>query len=87
FTTLLTSYFLTLYAMRQLFRLGDHKMLSFFMLPFVFAMAMMPQNIVQMYNIVELVGRVGLCITIGYPALLIMISLMRKKRGKPVADQ
>lgn len=87
FTTLLTSYYLTIYATRQLFRLADHKMLSFFMLPFVFAMAMMPQNIVQMYSIVEQVGQIGLCITIGYPALLIMISLMRKKRGKPVADQ
>ncbi|WP_337104339.1 GerAB/ArcD/ProY family transporter [Paenibacillus sp. YIM B09110] len=87
FTTLLTSYFLTIYATRQLFRLADHRMLSFFMLPFVFAMAMMPQNIVQMYKIVELVGQIGLCITIGYPALLILISLIRKKRGKPVANQ
>jgi spore germination protein len=87
FTTLLTSYFLTIYATRQLFRLADHRMLSFFMLPFVFAMAMMPQNIVQMYNIVELVGQIGLCLTIGYPALLTLISLIRKKRGKPVANQ
>lgn len=81
FTTLLTSYFLTIRAISQLFRLNDHKLFAFFLLPFVFVMAMLPQNIVQMYDIIENVGRIGLCLTILYPGLLLLISIFRKKRG------
>ncbi|CAM3947231.1 spore germination protein [Paenibacillus alkaliterrae] len=87
FTTLLSSYFFTIYAITQLFRLADHKMFSFFLLPFVFIMAMLPQNIVQMYDIIENVGRIGLYITIGYPGLLFMISILRKKRGNQNGDE
>ncbi|MBD2871431.1 GerAB/ArcD/ProY family transporter [Paenibacillus arenilitoris] len=87
FTTLLSSYFLTIYAISQLFRLDDHKLFSFFLLPFVFVMAMLPQNIVQLYDIIENVGRIGLYITIGYPGLLLLIAIIRKKRGNRNEDQ
>lgn len=87
FTTLLSSYFLTIQSASQLLRLKDHRMFSFFLLPFVFVMAMQPQNIVQMYQIIELVGRIGLYITIAYPALLLVVSILRKKRGERVDDR
>ncbi|MCA0753963.1 spore germination protein [Paenibacillus sp. N4] len=81
FTTLLSSHFLTVRATAHLFRMDDHKLFSFFLLPVVFVMAMLPQNIVQMYDIIEIVGRFGLSITILYPGLLLLISIFRKKRG------
>lgn len=84
FTTLFSSYFLTIHSMSKLFRLRDHRMFSFFLLPIVFVMAMLPQNIIHMYEIIQNVGRIGLLITIVYPALLLTISLIRKKRGDPV---
>lgn len=87
FTTLLSSYFLTIQAINHLFRLRDHKIFSLFILPFVFVMAMLPQNIVQMYEIIETVGRIGLYLTIGYPGMLLLISIFRKKRGNPVGDK
>lgn len=87
FTTLLSSYFLTIQAINHLFRLRDHKIFSLFILPFVFVMAMLPQNIVQMYGIIETVGRIGLYLTIGYPGMLLLISIFRKKRGNPVGDK
>lgn len=87
FTTLFSSYFLTIQAISHLFRLHDHKVFSFFILPFVFVTAMLPQNIVQMYGIIENVGRIGLCMTIGYPGMLLLISIIRKKRGNPVEDK
>lgn len=87
FTTLLSSYFLTIQAITHLFRLRDHKIFSLFILPFVFVMAMLPQNIVQMYEIIETVGRIGLYLTIGYPGMLLLISILRKKRGNPVEDK
>ncbi|WP_326998677.1 GerAB/ArcD/ProY family transporter [Cohnella kolymensis] len=36
FTTLYSSYFLTIHCMSKLFRLRDHKLFSFFVMPFVF---------------------------------------------------
>jgi spore germination protein len=56
-------------------------MLSFFLLAFVFIMAMLPQNILQMYTIIQNFGRIGLIITIAYPSVLLVIALLRKKRG------
>jgi spore germination protein len=87
FTTLFSSYFFTIYAMSHLFRLREHKLFSYFILPFVFVMAMLPTNIVQMYEIIENVGRIGLIITTGYPGLLLIVSILRKKRGNRIADK
>ncbi|MFX3636578.1 MAG: endospore germination permease [Candidatus Pristimantibacillus sp.] len=87
FTTLYSSYFLTVYSISKLFRLREHKLFSYFILPFVFVMAMLPPNIIQMYEIIENVGRFGLYITIGYPGLLLVISILRKKRGNRIEDK
>jgi spore germination protein len=87
FTTLFSSYFLVIKELSKLFRLRDHKMFSFFLLPVVFFMAMLPQNILQMYEIIQNVGRIGLFITVVYPGLLLIIAMLRKKRGDPVDNQ
>ncbi|TDF99476.1 GerAB/ArcD/ProY family transporter [Paenibacillus piri] len=87
FTTLFSSYFLTIHSMSKLFRLREHRMFSFFVLPIVFVMAMLPLNIMHMYEIIQNVGRIGLFITIVYPAVLLAISLIRKKRGDSVRNK
>ena len=79
FTTLFSTYYLTIHALSDLFRLRDHKMFSFGILPFVFAMAMIPQNIRNMYDIIQIVGLIGLPITIAYPFLLLVVAAIRKK--------
>lgn len=81
FTTLLSSYYLTSQALTQLLRLQEPRIFTFFLLPFVFVLAMMPTNIVNMYEAVVNVGQVGLGLTLVYPALLLLIALLRKKRG------
>lgn len=81
FTTLFSSYFLTIHSMSKLFRVRDHRMFSLFILPIVFIMAMVPLNIIHMYEIIQNVGRIGLFITIAYPAVLFTVALIRKKRG------
>lgn len=81
FTTLLSSYFLTIYAIKQLFHLKEHKILSFIALPVIYFIAMLPQNIKFLYIIIEVVGRFGLIVTIAYPAFLLLIAMARKKRG------
>jgi spore germination protein len=87
FTTLFSTYFLAIKEMSKLFRLRDHKMFSFFLLPVVFFMAMLPQNILHMYEIIQHVGRIGLYITIVYPGILLIIAMIRKKRGDPIENQ
>ncbi len=80
FTTLLTSYKLTIHMLSQLIGLRDHKMMSFFFLPFFFLLAMIPQNILQMYEIIKIVGQIGLGLTIGLPFLLLLIDSVKRKR-------
>lgn len=81
FTTLFSSYSLTVHATTELLRLKDHKLFAFFLLPYVVVLAMLPQNLLQLYQVIEWVGRIGLWITIAYPGLLFFVALLRKKRG------
>lgn len=84
FTTLFSSYYFTIDSIGRLFRLGDSKMLSFFILPFVFIMALLPQNILQMYEIIQNLGRVGMFMTIAYPGILLLVSIIRKQKEERV---
>ncbi|NOU92112.1 GerAB/ArcD/ProY family transporter [Paenibacillus sp. LMG 31456] len=81
FTTLFSSYYFTIHALCKLLRLRDHKMFSMFVLPVLFAAAMFPENVLHMYEIIAIVGRWGLLLTIGYPFLLLLLAVIRKKRG------
>ena len=67
-----------------MFKVNDHKLFSPFLLPFVFVMAMLPQNVVQMYEMIGRIGFFGVGLLIGYPALLLVIAVARKKRGDAV---
>ncbi|MEH7382909.1 endospore germination permease [Bacillus sp. JJ1533] len=82
FTTLLSSYMFTVHAISQLVGLRDHKMLSFSILPIVFIIAMIPQNILHLYDVIEIFGRLGLILTVGYPMLLLCVDLIKKKVKK-----
>ncbi|GAA4842106.1 endospore germination permease [Paenibacillus vulneris] len=86
FTTLFSSYYLTIRSLSNLFGLRNHNLFSYFVLPFVFILAMLPENILQMYEIIQNVGRVGLFVTIAYPGLLLIIAILRKKRGDQVGQ-
>jgi len=82
FTTLLSSYFLTVFTLRELLRLGDHRLFTFALLPVVFTIAMLPANVFELYRIIEIVGGIGLLLTIGYPGLLLLVALLRGQRGE-----
>jgi spore germination protein len=80
FTTIYSTYYLTIRSINQLFRVGDQKRFSFFVFPFIFVIAMLPQNLLNMYQIIQIVGRWGLTITIAYPFVLLVVALIRKKK-------
>jgi spore germination protein len=82
FTTLFSSYMFTVHSISQMVGLRDHKMLSFFILPIVFVIAMIPQNILQLYDVIEIFGRLGLILTVGYPMFLVSVDLIKKKVKK-----
>lgn len=81
FTTLYSTYYFTIHSTSKLLGLKDHKFLAMGMMPFIFVLAMLPQNVLDMYYIILSVGRVGLVLTIVYPLLLLIIALIRKKGG------
>ncbi|MGG1876483.1 endospore germination permease [Paenibacillus cisolokensis] len=81
YTSLFSCYYFTIYSIGKLFRLQDHGMLSFFILPFLFLLAMLPQSLVQLNEINALITQFGVALTIAYPGLLLLVSLLRKKRG------
>ncbi|MBN2983098.1 GerAB/ArcD/ProY family transporter [Cohnella algarum] len=87
FTTLFSTYYLTIDKARRIFGMKEHKTLSLFLLPVVFFMAMLPQNILEMYEIIKSIGRIGLIVTIGYPAMLLLIAIIRNKRGDRSSEQ
>ncbi len=80
YTTLYSTYALTARAIKDLFQLHDHKMLSFYILPFVFLIAMLPPNIIELYRVIEIVGRMGLLVTFAYPLLLLIAAIARKQK-------
>ncbi|MDA8351895.1 MAG: endospore germination permease [Firmicutes bacterium] len=87
FTTLLSSYYVTAYGMSRLFNLQDHRLFSWFILPFVFVLAMLPGNIHVLYDSIQWVGRAGLVPTILYPLLLLLVAALRGKRGASGGQQ
>jgi spore germination protein len=80
FTTIYSTFYLTIRSINQLFRVGDQKRFSFFVFPFIFVIAMLPLNILNMYQIIQIVGRWGLVITVAYPFVLLVAALIRKKK-------
>lgn len=87
FTTVYASYFLTIYLLKQFLRLQDHKMLVYFVFPFIFILAMLPQNILELYTVIQIIGRVGMVMSILYPLFLYMIDVIRSKGRKNVGSK
>lgn len=81
FTTILSGYLIVIYNGSQLFHLRSHRVLSYIMLPIVFIAALYPKNIIHLYNLIETIGLYGLFITMCYPILLLLVALIRKKKG------
>jgi spore germination protein len=80
FTTIYSTYYLTIHSVNKLFRVGDQKRFSFFVFPFIFVIAMLPQNVLQMYQIIQYVGCWGLVLTVAYPFVLLVVAFIRKKK-------
>jgi spore germination protein len=82
FTNILSTYFFTVHAFSNVFKLRDYRFLTMFILPFIFVLAMQPKSIIQMYTDIYQIGRVGYLILVGYAATLLLIAILRGIRGR-----
>ncbi|MCJ7840065.1 spore germination protein [Lederbergia sp. NSJ-179] len=82
FTTIFSNYMLTIQALKQFLRLQDHKMLTLFLLPIIFLIAMLPGETIEMYRYIKIAGTYGLILTFAFPFLLLIVAKIRKWQKK-----
>ncbi|MRN51905.1 GerAB/ArcD/ProY family transporter [Paenibacillus monticola] len=81
FTTIFTNYYLAVYALRELIRIKDQRLISSFLLPFIFVLSLLPQNFFQVYDVALVTSVIGLIFLTVYPFLLWVVDLIRNKGG------
>ncbi|CAB3390240.1 GerAB/ArcD/ProY family transporter [Kyrpidia spormannii] len=86
YTTLFSSYHLTVYVLGEIVRLKDHRPFALAVLPLIVGLALLPQDVHQLYR---WIGRVGYFIdaaSVGYPTIVLILAWLRGKRGR-AADE
>ncbi|MEH7386480.1 GerAB/ArcD/ProY family transporter [Bacillus sp. JJ1521] len=81
FTTLLSYYFIIIRGIGELFRYYNYRVIAAAGFPVVFCIAIYPQNIYHMYDLILLVTSCGLPLTIVFPVILLGIAKLRKRGG------
>lgn len=83
FTTILSGYMISIHTFANTFKVKNHRKLSYWFFPVFLLVVLTPENHVQLYDWMPLIGRSSLLITAGYPAFLLITSMFKKytKRG------
>jgi spore germination protein len=81
FTTLLSFYFICVRGVSEIFHIKKYRILSFGGVPIIFIIALIPEDIYEMYNYILSVTFGGLFLTILYPVALLAVAMVRKKGG------
>ncbi|MFJ5760336.1 endospore germination permease [Neobacillus sp. NPDC093182] len=81
FTTILSGYLISIELFSKLFALRSHRVMSYIIFPVVLGMSIYPKNVLQVYQLIDVIGKWGLVITAGYPLLVLIVALARGKRG------
>ncbi|KAA9008490.1 GerAB/ArcD/ProY family transporter [Paenibacillus spiritus] len=84
YTTVYTTYYICSYLLRHLLHLQDQRLASSALLPFMFALAMVPENIFISYTAANRLAIAGLAVLTGYPLLLLALALLRRVKGDSV---
>jgi len=84
FTTLLSFYFVVVRGVSELFKSEHYRLISLIGFPIMFAIAMFPEDIYEMYDLILQITFYGIFLTIVYPVFLLVVSLLRKKEGETV---
>ncbi|OKP84046.1 hypothetical protein A3844_20390 [Paenibacillus helianthi] len=83
YTSIYTTYYLASYLLQNLLGLRDQRMTSSAVLPFVFVIALLPENVFETYTWSLMLGNVSMLLLLGYPMLLWAVYWLRRsgKRG------
>ncbi|MFP7296713.1 GerAB/ArcD/ProY family transporter [Neobacillus niacini] len=81
FTTILSGYLISLELSSKLFSLRSHRVLSYLLIPVVLGISIYPNNVLQVYQLIDVIGKWGLIITAGFPLAVLLFSVARGKRG------
>ncbi|MBX6395696.1 MAG: endospore germination permease [Alicyclobacillaceae bacterium] len=81
FTTLFSSYYLSVFTFGEMMKLRDHRPFSFFLLPILVTVALVPQDVHSLYRSIQGVGYFIDAASVGYPVLLLVLAWIRGKGG------
>lgn len=82
FTTLNGLYFAGSLALAHLTRSPEFKPYVTAMFPWVYVLANMPENVLDTIKWTQVMGMVGVAVGVGLPALVLLVSALRRKEGK-----
>ncbi|MEF3303057.1 GerAB/ArcD/ProY family transporter [Paenibacillus sp. GYB003] len=81
FTSVGNMYFATAIVARQAFKLRTHRWIAVCLLPIIYWLSLIPPNIQKLFEFQKWSGQIGIILAFVVPALLLLISLLRKQRG------
>jgi spore germination protein len=84
FTTLMSYYYVIVRGIAELFHFPRHRFIAFASVVVTFIISLIPKNIYDVYHYIFTITRYGLILTIIYPFILLVIAIIRKKKGTEI---
>ncbi|WP_421663069.1 GerAB/ArcD/ProY family transporter [Lysinibacillus telephonicus] len=84
FTSLLSYFFFSVRGIAEMLNTEKHRVIKIIGFLAVFCIALIPQNIYEMYDYILKITTVGVLLIIPYPLLILMIAKLRKKKGDTI---
>lgn len=82
FTTILSGYLISIHTLSSIFHLKSHRTLAYWFIPVFCFVSFIPENHVQLYDWMPVIGTYSLLLTAGYPLLLCAVSLFKNSITK-----
>ncbi|MCK8828293.1 spore germination protein [Natroniella acetigena] len=84
FTTVSSYFYMASYSLTQLLRFEDQRYSGLFLLPIIFGLAFIPENVLEIFNYLNFIAEFGVVLTLLVPISLLIIAKLRNIKG---ADQ
>ncbi len=82
FTTFAGFYFTYCFAAKIMFNRKNHRAIAIITLPLLYLVAMMPENVHQLFDYLDIVAYVGVAITFGSLFLWFLLALLKKGKSE-----
>ncbi|KXS40371.1 MULTISPECIES: GerAB/ArcD/ProY family transporter [unclassified Candidatus Frackibacter] len=82
FTTISSYFFMSSYGLTQLLHWEDQRYAAFILLPFIAEVAIIPKNILQVFDYTSLIATIGVLLFFTTPLLLLIIAKLRGIKGE-----